>query len=684
MQALTVQQAFTLALSHHRCGRLGEAEAIFRQILAQQPNHFDALQFLGIIASQVGQHQAAVELLQRATALAPNAAVMHSNLGEAYRRSGRHDEAITACRRAIELKPDIEEVYNTLGNALSQQGRLEEATSVYRRALEFQPLNADFSSNLGIVLSELGLIDESIAAYRRALQIAPDCPPILNNFAGSLCMQGRLDEAIATFRRVLDIQPDYTDALNNLAGALIDSRQLDEGAATCRRALQIEPGSAQVHGNLGNVLKDQGLLDEAMKHYRRASELLPDSPQQHSNLVYAAHFHPDYDSRVLQVEGQRWNERHAVAAHLIQPHGNSPDPARRLKVGYVSPDFRDHVIGRNLVPLLANHDDREFEIICYSGTLKPDAITERFRSMAHGWRTTIGIGDARLAAMIRDDGIDILVDLAQHMSGNRLPVFARKPAPVQVSFAGYPGSTGLVAIEHRISDWHLDPEPASNSEQVWRIDSFWCYDPCGADVTVNALPSQETGALTFGCLANFCKINERVLALWARVLNEIPDSRLLILSPAGSHRERVAKWLESRGVREERVEFVAFQPRREYLEQYHRIDVVLDTFPYNGHTTSLDALWMGVPVVTLCGDTPVSRAGLSILTNVELPELIARSNDEYVRHAVKLAQDRPRLAQLRSSLRERMKASVLTDAPHFARQIEQAYRAMWQTWCAGR
>jgi predicted O-linked N-acetylglucosamine transferase (SPINDLY family) len=313
-------------------------------------------------------------------------------------------------------------------------------------------------------------------------------------------------------------------------------------------------------------------------------------------------------------------------------------------------------------------------------------LTDEFRQLADHWRSTMGVGDEALAGMIRQDGVDILVDLTQHLAGNRLPVFARKPAPVQVSFAGYPESAGLEAIEYRISDRYLEGASANegreSNEQVCLIDSFWCYDPCGIEVKVNGLPAMESGRVTFGCLNNFCKVNEPALRLWARALGKVRDSRLVLLAGAGSHRQRVLETFEREGVEAHRVEFVEHRQRREYLELYHRLDMVLDTFPYNGHTTSLDALWMGVPVVSLAGNTPVSRAGLSQLTNLGLAELAAQSEDNYVRIAVELAGDLPRLAQMRSTLRDRMKSSVLMDAPRFTRNVETAFRAMWRRWCA--
>jgi predicted O-linked N-acetylglucosamine transferase (SPINDLY family) len=438
----------------------------------------------------------------------------------------------------------------------------------------------------------------------------------------------------------------------------------------------------EAHNNLGNALKDQGDLDGAIAAYREALRLKPDDTVAGDNLLCALLFHPDIDEKTIAEERRRWNRQiSAPRKQVVRPLANDRSMNRRLRIGYVSPDFCGHVIGRNLRPLFQRHDRGDFEIFCYSGVLRPDKLTEEFRERAGRWRSTVGMGDEELAELIRRDGVDILVDLTQHLAGNRLGVFARQPAPVQVSFAGYPEGTGLEAIEHRISDRHLEAGPGDEgpvkNERVHLIDSFWCYDPCGVEVEVNALPAMERGEITFGCLNNFCKINERVLSLWARTLGSVTGSRLVLQSRPGRHRQRTLEFFEGAGIEGRRVEFVDLRPQREYLELYHRLDMVLDTFPYNGHTTSLEALWMGAPVVSLAGKTPVSRAGLSQLTNLGLPELVARSEAEYVASAANLARDLPRLAELRSTLRERMRSSVLMDAARFARSIEAAYRVMW-------
>jgi protein O-GlcNAc transferase len=686
---MTIPQAFELALQNHQAGRLADAESLYRRILAAQPNHAAALHLLGLIAHQVGRHDLAVEWIRQAIILNPKNPFAHSNLAEACRAMGRFDEAMAACRGALQVKPDLPEARNNLGNALRDLGRLDEAIAEYRRALQVEPNLPEAHNNLGNALRDLGRLDEAIARYRRALELHPDYAEAHSNLGNALRDRGQYDEAVAAYRRALQVKPDLPEAHNNLGVALKDLGQLDEAVAAFHRALKLNPNYLEAHNSLGAALKDLGQLDEAMASFQRALRPGSERPGIHSNLIYTLHFHPDRSAASIAGERQRWNRQFGEASQAaITPHARDQDAVRPLRIGYVSPDFRDHVVGRNLLPLFRCHDRRNFEILCYAGVVRPDKLTEEFRARAQQWRSTLGIGDEALAKMIRQDGVDILVDLTQHLEGNRLPMFALKPAPVQVSFAGYPDSPGLEAIGHRISDRYLEAglvDPGSaGKEQLHLLDSFWCYDPCGVELEINGLPAENRGRVTFGCLNNFCKINGPTLALWARVLGAVKDSRLVLPSRFGSPRQRILEALARQGIETGRVEFVEYCPRSEYLELYHRLDIVLDTFPYNGHTTSLDALWMGVPVVSLAGHMPVSRAGLSQLNNLGLAELVAHADEDYVRISAELAGDLPHLAQLRATLRDRMKASVLMDAPRFTRQVEQAYREMWQAWRAER
>ena len=752
---MTIPQAFQIALQRHQAGRLAEAEALYRQILAVQPHHAEALHFLGVVSHQNGRHDLAVEWIRRSIVLDsknafahcnlgvacralghlddamaafrralelnpdyPEALInlgaalsdrgqfdeamaayrralaiksdypeVHNNLGNALRELGRLDEAVSAYRRALQLKPDYPEAHNNLGNALREQGQLEEAVASCRQALRLRPDMAEAHNNLGNALRELGQLAEAVAAFHRALQLRPGLAEAHNNLGSALKDQGRLDEAIASCRHALQLLPDLAEAHNNLGNALRDRGQFDEAVAAYRRALEIKPGFALSHNNLGNGLKERGELDAAIASYRLAVELQPDDASHHSNLVFALHFHPAHDERMISEEHRRWNRQFSEPLNnLLLPHPNDRSPERRLRVGYVSPDFREHAVGRFVLPLFERHDRERFDILCYSGVIRPDWMTERLRALAPLWRSTVGIPDARLAGMIRQDRVDILVDLTMHTAGNRLPMFARQPAPVQVTWLAYPGGAGLRGIGYRLTDARMDPlgenSAWSAGEPVRLPDSWCCYQPVDESPAINPLPAASAGWVTFGSLNNFAKINDGVLALWARVLETVKGSRLLMLCPEGQTRERVLSFFGARGIGAERMELVSFLSRLDYMRLYQRIDLGLDPFPCNGMTTTCDALWMGVPVLTLPGATPVSRAGLSLLSSVGLGELAASSESDYVRMAVEWAANLPRLAGVRATLRPRLQASPLLDAPRFAQNVEATYRSMWQTWLA--
>ncbi|HWE04748.1 MAG TPA: tetratricopeptide repeat protein [Tepidisphaeraceae bacterium] len=584
-----------------------------------------------------------------------------------------------------------------------QAGRLPEAEQICRHVLAHEPAHpdatrclgaiADAYMNRGIALAHKGQIDESIAAFRRVINLRPNQAEGYANLGAALKQRGEVDEAIAANRHAIALYPGSPEILSNLATALKDKGELDEAIKVLEQAIFLRPNWPQALNNLGTILKDKGEIEKAIDAFRRAVGLRRDYVRAHSNLIYAMHFDPLDDAHAIAQEQRRWNHEHAErlrkwnqnrSSEVAPKRSDDAVPQRRLRIGYVSPDFRNHVVGRNILPLFRRHDRRRFEIFCYANSTARDAIAGEFQALADGFRNIVGLSDDQVAEQIRQDGIDILVDLALHMTGNRLLVFARKPAPLQVTFGGYPASTGLGAIDYRLSDRFLDPpgmDESIYSERTIRLpDSFWCYDPLdNRDIPVSSLPALEAGFITFGCLNNFSKVNNRTLDLWARALGQVAGSRLLLLANQGSHRQRTIERLSQGGIDPSRIEFVPQLPRREYLRLYHRIDVGLDSFPYNGHTTSLDSLWMGVPVVTLAGRTAVSRAGLCQLSNLDLAEVTASSDEQFVAIAVRLAADLPRLKALRSTLRARMERSPLMDAPKFARGIEAAYMQMWRT-----
>jgi protein O-GlcNAc transferase len=683
-----------LAVAHYNLGNalrdqglLDEAIAAYRQGLRVKPDDAVTHLNLGNVLRDKGLLDEAIAAYRHFIRLKPDYAEAYNNLGVVLSNKGLHDEAIAACRHSLRLKPDYAEAYNNLGNALRENGLPDEAIAALHDALRLKPDFAIAHNNLGNALSDKGLLDEAIAACREALRFRPDYAQAYNNLGNALRDRGLFDEAIAACRQAIRLKPDYAEAHMNLGVALRDSGRFDEAAAACCQSLRLKPDLAEAHNNLGSILKDQGNLDESLACFDRAVALSPRNPQLLSNRVYTLHFHSDYGPPAILREAMRWDDVHGKPLRsFVKPHANDRDPNRTLRIGYVSPDFREHPVGRHILTLLAAHDPARIEVFCYADVICPDAITQRTRGCAHQWRNVFGRSNAQLAETIQADGIDILVDLTMHMARGRPLLFARKPAPVQIAWLAYPGTTGLSAIDYRLTDPYLDP-PGQNdahySEESVRLpDSFWCYDPLGSEPKVNRLPAPENGYITFGCLNNYCKVNKHVLALWAKVLARLHNSQLLLLAPEGHARQRALDTLASLGVDQRRIQFAPFQPRPQYLQTYHRIDIGLDTFPYNGHTTSLDSYWMGIPVVTLVGQTVAGRAGWSQLSNLGLQELAAMTPEQFIEIAVNLAKDLPRLSQLRTTLRERLQKSPLMDAPRFARNMEAAYGQMWRDWCA--
>jgi predicted O-linked N-acetylglucosamine transferase (SPINDLY family) len=573
-----------------------------------------------------------------------------------------------------------------IGLAHHRAGRLDWAEEVYRSILRQEPEHAETLHLAGALAYEARRYAEAVERIRRAIRVEPRVAQYHNSLGLALMATGEFDAAAAACRRAIELRPDYALAHNNLG--LIRKRQgrLAEASACYRQALQLQPDYAEAHVNLAVALEDEGQPLAAIACYRQALQIKPDWSQVHSHLLHVMHFCEEFDSRQIFAEHRLWNRLHAAPlAGAIEPHENDRSPERRLRVGYVSPNFRLHPVGRFFLPLVESHDHENHEIFCYASARAADAITAQCRARADVWRDVQGLSDAQLAERVRADRIDILVDLTMHMEDSRLRLFARKPAPVQVTYLAYCSTTGLDAIDYRLSDPYLDADDASQqfySEETIRLpETYWCYRPVPGCPDVNRLPALASGDVTFGCLNSFCKVTAPTLAAWCRLLASVPQSRIVLHAAGGVGRDRVRRFAAEQGVSPERWTFVDALPLEKYLEVYQQIDVALDPFPYGGGTTTCDALWMGVPVVSLAGQTAVGRGGLSILSNLGLPDLVAHDPQQYVQIAADLAGDLPRLAGLRAALRSRMERSPLMDAPRFARNVEAAYRSMWRRWC---
>ena len=707
-------------------GEITEAILAYRQALALKPAAPELMSNLGNALRKKGDLAGAIESYRRAVELRPDFIEAQINLGHALKEANRPTEAEDAYRRAIKARPQNPDGFIGLGHVLQETDRLDEALAAYRQALAFRsdaaeawygigmafkkkldidpaidafrnavrirPTYADAYSSLGIALYEKGAVDESIAAYQEAITHNPQYAEAHNNLGITLHAAGRMSEAVAALKHALSIRPNYAEALNNIGLAYEELGNPDEALASYRRAVAIKPDFAYGQNNLANCLKDTGRLDDAIAIYRSAADS-SNHPWLLGNLLFALHAHPDYGPKELWEEHRKWGERFAKPLASSLAHSNDRSPERRLKIGYVSPDFNEHPVGRFLLPLMLNHDHSKFEIFCYSDGRRKDWVAEALESAANVWRRTLGTSDEQMAELIRKDQIDILIDLTMHTKDSRLTVFARKPAPVQATYLAYCSTTGVDAIDYRLTDPFLDPPPEGSTPTPESSDAFyteksvrlphtyWCYRAPPEAGEVGPSPVAQFGSITFGCLNSFSKVTPVAIATWGRILGSVSGSRLVLYCREGSHRHRVTELFQQAGVEPHRIQFSPRVSGEDYFKLYNQIDIALDPFPYPGGTTTCDALWMGVPVITLKGRTAVSRGGFSILSNIGLAELVGHSLDQYVQAAIELVADRARLIDLRTSLRSRMLISPLMDAPRFARDFEDALRMMWRAYC---
>jgi FkbM family methyltransferase len=609
--------------------------------------------------------------------------------GAALFERGDYPGAEQAFRRAVAAQPDNAEAILNLGTTLKRQRRLPEALDCFQKAAALQPQWAAAFSNLASALCDLGRLDEAEAACRRAIEIDPRNRNAHSNLASVYAGRRKDAEAIPLFQKAIAIGPANAELYVNLSASCIATGRLEEAVAACRSAIALQPDLAEAHANLASALGAQGKLHESIAAARDVVKLKPQLQLAWSNLLFSMNYADDIPADAIAREHADWGRRLLPLAQAS--HDNARDPARRLKVGFISADFCAHSVAFFLKPLFDRHDPAAIEIHCYSDVVNPDLYTDFLKGRAAVWRSVVGLTDERVAEMIRADRVDVLIDLAGHTSKNRLGVFARKPCPVQVTWLGYPNTTGLKAIDWRFVDAVTDPEGMAEAHAVERLQRmpvpFLCYEAAPKTPDVAPLPALANGHVTFGCFNKINKISDRTVRLWARVLAAVPNSRMILKSLSfndAATRDRLTGIMAEAGISADRISLLGWEPLlKGHLEVYHRIDIALDTYPYNGTTTTCEAAWMGVPTVTLCGDRHAARVGASIDTALGLPHLAPSDEAGFVAAAAALADDIDALAALRLGLRARMQASPLCDAPAFARKFEAALRAVWQDWCGG-
>lgn len=650
----TTNQLYEAGLALHKQGQLDAAAERYDSVLMRDKKHASALHMRGVIHLQQRNHAEAAKLIGQAVALQPHDATAHGNLVAALLPLNRFDEAIEVGRNAVQLNANSADIWGNLGTALSRRDRYPEASEAYRRAIALRPDRAGLHSALGRCLTVLKRYEEAMESHRRAIELAPDRAEYRHGMAMTLAEVGNTNEAEALLRGVAgkeDLDPEILASL----GTLLQKRGKISDAID---VLQ------QVRAKVGPSDLDRKMM--FIKNY-------VDSTTVETQLAQA-------------IEAA---DRLRAGAVPYAGHDNTPDPERPIRVGLVSSDFRQHSVGMFLIDPLRAIDPKRLELYVYSGAdVDDDAFNVEFRRYLRDWRSTYGVSDYGLAERVRQDRIDILVDLSGPTAGTRLATFAWKPAPIALGWLGYSGTTGLDTIDYILGDAEVLPEGLTqSSETPWRLpDAYLCFSPQAEAPDVGTLPALTNGSVVFGSLNNTSKLSAATLDAWAKILALVPDSRLHLKTRRKDHAAddtaRLIGEFTSRGISANRVAVLDWtEGWLTHLPYYNGIDIGLDPFPYNGTTTTCESLHMGVPVLTLRGDRFISRVGATILKNAGLDDWIADDIDTYVAKAVAFASDLPALSHLRQTLRQQFVASPMCDAPRFARNFEAALRGMWRTWC---
>ncbi len=690
LQAENVDAHTHLATLAVRQNRLEDAAVCYRRVLELRPGYAEVHNNLGAVLKQLGRLDEAAVCWRQAIELNPRLAEAHNNLGAVAELTDRLESAADSYRRAATIKPDFVEAHNNLGAVLEKLDQWDGAAASLRRAVELQPGFVQAWRNLGAVLSNQDRLSEADACYRRAVELEPDSAQNYNGWAVVLRMQERLDEAAACVRRALELQPEQAEVYMHLGAILELQSRPAEAEVALRRAVEAKPDLARAHHNLGALLVRQGRLEEGIACFEKALAAKPELPGPSSAILYTLQYQRGMTLAALASAHADFERRHAAPLRKEwRAHENGPDPERPLRLGFVSADFGPHPVSYFLVRPLEHLDRKNFEIWCYSDQIRGEGIP-RLRAAASQWRVSKRWSDRQLADQIRADRIDILFDLAGHTAHNRQLMFARKPAPIQITWIGAEGTTGLKAIDYLLADRYEIPESSEPylSECVLRMpDGCFCFDPPAEAPPVSPLPALSRSAVTFASFNNPAKLTTEVIALWSKVLARVAGSRLVLKyrwldSPEVGG--RIARMFAEHGIDHSRLDLLGFSSYKEMLRGYDRVDMALDPFPFNGGATTCDALWMGIPVITWPGETFASRHSLTHLSNVGLTETIAADPLEYVEIAARLAADLPHLAAIRARLRPQMAASPLCDGRRFANNLMPLLRNVWQEWCDKR
>jgi predicted O-linked N-acetylglucosamine transferase (SPINDLY family) len=672
----------------HKSGELENAEKIYKQILSAHPDEPEIMHFLGIVAWQRHDYDQTIDLFKKVCDANPSKVQYHLEYADVLQENQKFKEALAVYWKVLSIDRENITAHSAIASICIKTGDLDTAQKSLEIIVHIKPELPKAHSDRGFIYLNREKYKEAIGCFLEAIRIK-------NDFAEAYCYLGNAQyalsdykAAIASFQRGIMINPDFFEAHYHLGVCLIETNDFGPAIASFKNALRIRPNDPQAIADLSLSKFAIGELTEAEKGFRTAlKQGSQPCARIHSNLLLCINYMPEYSPAQLCNEHREYGHLFNVRSSQLSNFSNNRDPQRKIRIGYVSADFCDHAISRFILPILMGHNKTLYDNFCYSNGARRDTMTTRLQALSNNWRDIHGLSDEQAGNMIRDDGIDILIDLSGHTGKNRLPLFAGKPAPVQASYLGYPNTTGLAAMDYYITDSLVDPagQEAFFTEKLVRLDKcFCCYEPDGNALPINDLPAKANGHVTFGSLHTLSRLNNEVIDLWCQVLRAIPASRLFIARNmlVGSAAEGFLARFEKNGIAGNRIDMRAVPPKEGYLSWFHEIDIALDTFPWSGHTTACEALWMGVPVITLCGDRHAGRMVASILTAAGMEDWVAHSREEYCDRAKKAAGDIEILGTLRSGIRNRMLQSDLYNGKDFTLALEKAYRWMWTEWCA--
>ena len=668
-----------IALHNAKC--FPELEINSSALVNRYPNVGLAWKLLGIAQRRQGKN--ALDAFLKTVALMPADAEAHANLGVIQNELGAFNKAITYFKKSLSIKPNSAATLNNLGTALRFSGKLDEALTVYRRALQTDSNSAHIHFNLGTTLKELGQPDKALISYRQVIALKPDSAEAYCNLCSILHKLGQFNAAVESARQAIKLNPSMAGAHSNLGYVLQEVGQHDAAMESFQQSIAANPEYAKVHGNIANLYHKLGQIDKSIASFQRFLEMQPEIST-YSDLLFLLNYSHRYTPSESLSEARKFGQTASAKVSSRFTTWQSKQVPKRLRIGLVSGDLRDHPVGYFLENLLTHLNSTRIELIAYTTQTKEDEVTQRIQTSFSAWKSLVGKNDEDAARLIHDDGIHILIDLAGHTAYTRLPVFAWKPAPIQVAWLGYFATTGLTEMDYLIADHVGVPEENRThfTEQLWYLpETRLCFSPPDTELPVTTLPAIHNEYITFGCFQNLSKVSEVVLSTWADALNAVPDSHLrwqckqFVDAPVA---ERVRQRFQELGISPDRISLRGGTSRETYLSAHSEVDMILDTFPYPGGTTTCEALWMGVPTLTLAGDTLLSRQGASMLTAAGLPDWIADSRENFVTKAISLSGDVAGLADLRATLRNQVRVSPLFDAPRFAHNLENALWGMWQ------